>query len=314
MKVPEKKVRINEVCPRDGFQNVKPLIKTEHKIEIAKKLMDVGFQDIEMTSFVSPKWIPQMADAAEVVKACREYQREKGYEFNFMVLAPNPKGVENAAKCDVDTIEVPISVSERHNNENVNRTREQSLSEFAGYVKQYPNIDFILGLATCFGTPYAGEHIEADEVIRMAVKGFEMGAKRVTLSDTVGNGNPYFVEEVMKRIGNYVDIDKCNFHLHDTFGFAMTNTLIGLEYGITSFDGSAGGLGGCPFAPGAAGNMASEDILSLFNTAHIETEVHYDKRKLYEAVGLIEQYVEAPIISHAYQFFKCNHAFMAEKA
>lgn len=306
-------VRIKEVCPRDGFQNVKTLIKTEDKIAIAKKLMDAGFTCMEMTSFVSPKWIPQMADAAAVVKACREYQREKGYEFVFEVLAPNPKGVDNAAKCDIDAIEVPISVSERHNNENVNRTREQSLSEFAECVKKYDNIEFTLGLATCFGTPYAGDKIEADEVIKMAVKGFELGASRVTLSDTVGNGNPFFVEEVMKRIGKYVDIDKCNFHLHDTFGFAVANTLIGLEYGITSFDSAAGGLGGCPFAPGAAGNMATEDLLTLFNTCGVETEVKYNKSALYEAVGLIDEKVESNIISHAYQFFKCNNAFMAEK-
>ncbi len=305
-------IKVIEVCPRDGFQNVKTFIPTDKKIEIAKTLMDAGFEEMEMTSFISPKWIPQMSDAEDVIKELRKYQSEKGLNVKFAVLAANPKGVERAAQCDIDSISYPISVSERHNKENVNRTREQSFAEVRELIKKYDNIDFCIGLATAFGSPYLGEQIEVDEVIRMTEKAFEVGSHRVVIADTVGNGNPEFVDKVLTKIKDYVDIDRLNFHLHDTFSLSLANTLIGLKHGIKVFESAAGGLGGCPFAPGAAGNVATEDVLNMFDIMGVKTTVNYNIEKLYEAISLIKQNVDAPIISHAYKFFECNHAFKAE--
>ncbi len=307
-----KDIRILEVCPRDGFQNVKTFIPTDKKIEIAKSLMDAGFEEMEMTSFISPKWIPQMADSAEVVSELRKYQKENKLNTFFTVLAPNPKGVENASKCDIDGITYPISVSERHNKENVNRTREQSFKELEELIKKYDNLHFTVGLATVFGSPYLGEKIQIDDIIKMAVKAFEIGANRVVVSDTVGNGNPDFVEEVLETLKDYVDFDRLNMHLHDTFSLSLTNTLIGLKHGIKVFETAAGGLGGCPFAPGAAGNVATEDVLNLFDIMGIKTTVEYNINDLYKAIGLIKKYVDAPIVSHAYKFYECNNAFRAE--
>jgi len=305
-------IRIIEVGPRDGFQNVKKFIPTEQKIEIAEALMNAGFEEMELTSFISPKWIPQMADAAEVISELRHFQKEKGLKTVFAVLAPNPKGVENASKCDIDCISYPISVSERHNKENVNRTREQSFEELAELIKEHGNLDFTVGLATSFGSPYLGEEIKTDDVVRMAVKAFDVGATSVVVADTVGNGNPDFVDKTLEALKGYVDFDKLHMHLHDTFGLSLTNTIIGLKHGIKVFESAAGGLGGCPFAPGAAGNVATEDVLNLFDLMGVKTTFEYDIKELYRGIGLIDKYVDAPIISHAYKFYECNHAFKAE--
>lgn len=302
-------IRIVEVGPRDGFQNIKTLIPTEKKIEIVKALTEVGFEEIEITSFVSPKWIPQMADASELVAELKKYRKEKNLKTKFVALAGNPKGVDNAALSQVDAVTYPISISERHNKENVNRTREQSFLDVRMLMEKYPDIDMTIGFATVFGSPYEGEQILIDDILRMSEKAFELGAKRIIVSDTVGNGNPVFVDRVLSDLKKYVNFDNINMHLHNTFGLALANTLIGLKHGIKVFESAAGGLGGCPFAPGAAGNIATEDVLNMFELMNIKTS--YDKQKLFDSIELIEEYVDAPIMSQAYNFYKCNNSFKA---
>lgn len=303
-------IKIVEVGPRDGFQNVKSFIPTDKKVEIAKALIDVGFEEIEVTSFVSPKWIPQMADAADVVAELKKYRKENNLKTKFVALAGNPKGVDNAVLSQVDNISYPISISERHNKENVNRTRDQSFLDVKMLMEKYPDIDMTIGFATVFGSPYAGDQILIDDILKMSEKAFNLGAKRIVVSDTVGNGNPAFVDSVLTELKKHIDFENVNIHLHNTFDLALANTLIGLKHGIKVFESAAGGLGGCPFAPGAAGNISTEDVLNMFELMDIKTP--YDKQKLFDCIALIEKYVDSPIMSHSYNFYKCNHAFKAE--
>ena len=295
-----KNIEITEVGPRDGFQNVKEWIPTEAKIEIAKTLVDAGFSEMELVSFISPKWIPQMADAADVVKELVSYRRKTGAKITFIGLAPNPKGIDNAMKTDIDAIVCPISVSERHNKSNVNRTREESFKELEEAMVRHNGINVTVGLATTFGSPYPGEKILTEDIIRMAERAFDIGASKVVLADTVGNGDPVHIDEVLTEVKKYIDLDKCSFHLHDTMGLALANTLVGLKHGIKKYEAAVGGLGGCPFAPGAAGNVSTEDLLHMFSAMGIETEISFDKEM--EAVGLVEKYVKAPIVSHMHSY------------
>lgn len=288
------KVEIVEVCPRDGFQNVKEFIDTDRKIEIIKKLIDSGFKRVEITSFVNPKWIPQMKDAAEVVTAIKEYS--KGKDVGLIGLVPNKRGVENALSVGVDELTYVISVSERHNKENVNRTVEESMNQFAEIVTEKKNeVKFRLALATTFGCPF-GEEIKTEKIISMAKKGLELGASEILLADTVGLGNPLLVENVMKEVVKEIDVNKICMHMHDTRGLALANMIAAMKYGVTKFETAAGGLGGCPFAPGASGNAATEDLLNMLNSMGIAVDI--DGEKLAEAVGIIREYVNSPIVSH----------------
>lgn len=294
-------INIVEVCPRDGFQNVKTIINTETKIEIIKILIDAGFKEIEIASFVSPKWIPQMADAVEVIEEIDIYRKVNGISVELLGLAPNIKGVDNAMKTSIDGINYPISVSELHNKSNVNRTRAESFSELKEIIEKYKGINVNLGLATTFGSPYEGDKIIIDDIISMTEKAFNIGVRKVILSDTVGIGNPNVVDEVLEGLKRYVDLDKISLHLHDTMGMALANTLVGLRHGIKNFESSAGGLGGCPFAPGAAGNIATEDLLNMLNLMGKKTGI--DLRKVLNATELISNKVDSRLASRVYSYY-----------
>ena len=294
------KVEITEVCPRDGFQNVKDFIATDKKIEIAKTLIDSGFKEMEIVSFVSPRWIPQMADAADVVNELDKYRREKNIDIKFIGLAPNAKGVENAVKTGVDGIVCPISVTEKHNLSNVNRTIDESFKDLERTIKTYEGIDVTVGLACTFISPFPDDPISVDNIKRMSERAYNIGARKVVLADTVGTASPAVVESILSQLSGEYDFDKVSLHLHDTAGFALINAMIGVKHGFVKYESSAGGLGGCPFAPGAAGNVASEDILNLFKEMGIETGVDFDKVLI--AVDKIKESVNASIVSHMYPF------------
>ena len=294
------KVEITEVCPRDGFQNVKEFIPTDKKIEIAKRLMDAGFKEMEVVSFVSPKWIPQMADAAEVVEELDKYRKEKGLDVKFIGLAPNAKGVSNAVKSKVDGLVCPISVTEKHNLSNVNRTREQSFKDMEEMINTYEGLDVTVGLACTFISPFPNDPVSIDDIKRMSERAYKIGAKKVVLADTVGTASPLVVDDILSKLKGEYDFDKVSLHLHDTAGFALMNAMIGVKHGFIKYESAAGGLGGCPFAPGAAGNVATEDLLNLFKQMNIETNIDFDT--VLNAVDKIKDYVEADIVSHMYPY------------
>lgn len=292
-----KRAEILEVCPRDGFQNVKEFIHTKDKIEIVKKLVDAGFKRIEIGSFVSPKAIPQMADSKHVVSAAKEYV--KGKDVKLIGLVPNTRGVEDAIAAGVDQITYVISVSEKHNMSNVRRTVSESMEQYEDLIREYKwDVDFRLGLATTFGCPF-GEIISLERVSKMCSWALELGTVEILMADTVGLGNPKKVDEIMGPIVKEFGPERFIMHLHDTRGLALSNTIIAMQHGVNKFESATGGLGGCPFAPGASGNIATEDLYYMFKAIGIETNINIDK--VYEAIDIMKTCVKADIKSHLSQ-------------
>ena len=305
MYLPEN-VDLIEVCPRDGFQNVHDLIPFEAKVAIIKKLAEAGFKKMEAVSFVSPKAIPQMADAKEVIAAVKDTLKANG--VRSVALVPNARGVETAVDCGMDEVTYVISVSEQHNMANVRRTPNESLEQFKALIGEYGGrIDFRLALATALGCPF-GEEIRTERIAEMVRFGVEQGCKEVLIADTVGVSNPKRTHEVMSALVKEFGPDLFVMHLHDTRGLALANALACLQLGVHKFEAAAGGLGGCPFAPGAAGNAATEDMLHMMSEMGIETGINNDI--LHEAVELIQANVHANIISHLTPLYKkpacCN--------
>jgi hydroxymethylglutaryl-CoA lyase len=293
MDLPES-VELIEVCPRDGFQNVADLIPFDAKVAIIEKLARAGYKRMEFVSFVSPKAIPQMADAKEVAAAVMPVLRENGVKS--AALVPNRHGVEDAIECGIDEITYVISVSEKHNLANVRRTPAESMEQFQLLIKKYGSqIRFRLSLATALGSPF-NEVITLAQVRDMVKRGFDLGCKEVMLADTVGIATPRQVNELLSPLVAEFGSEPIMLHLHDTRGLALANTYAAMQLGIRKFDVAAGGLGGCPFAPGAAGNVAAEDVLNMMAGLGVETGIN--KAILKEAIALIRAQVHAPIVSH----------------
>ena len=266
-----KRIELIEVCPRDGFQNVHDIIPFEGKVAIIKKLAEAGFKRLEVVSFVSPKAIPQMADAKEVVAAVRDTLKAHG--VRTVALVPNAQGVETAVECGIKTL-----------------------------IQEYGHkIDFRLALATALGCPF-GEEIRTERVAEMVQFCLDLGCKEISIADTVGMSNPKRTYDLMNALTAQFGADKFVMHLHDTRGLALANTLAAMQLGVHKFETAAGGLGGCPFAPGAAGNVATEDTLNMMHEMGIETGI--DNDALHEAVLLLQQYVHAPIVSHLMSLYK----------
>ena len=291
-----KHVELIEVCPRDGFQNVHDIIPFEGKVAIIKKLAEAGFKRLEIVSFVSPKAIPQMADAKDVVAAVKDTLKEHG--VRSVALVPNARGVETAVECGIDELTYVISVSKAHNMANVRRTPEESMEQFKALIQEYGHkIDFRLALATALGCPF-GEEIRTERVAEMVQFGLDLGCKEISIADTVGMSNPKRTYDLMKALTAQFGADKFVMHLHDTRGLALA----AMQLGVHKFETAAGGLGGCPFAPGAAGNVATEDTLNMMREMGIDTGI--DNDVLHEAVLLVQQYVHAPIVSHLTPLYK----------
>ena len=296
-----KQVEVIEVGPRDGFQSVKCApITTEQKLTVIDQLVAAGVKHIEYTSFVSPKAIPQMADAKDVVAAGKDTLKEHG--VRSVALVPNARGVETAVECGIDELTYVISVSKAHNMANVRRTPEESMEQFKALIQEYGHkIDFRLALATALGCPF-GEEIRTERVAEMVQFGLDLGCKEISIADTVGMSNPKRTYDLMKALTAQFGADKFVMHLHDTRGLALANTLAAMQLGVHKFETAAGGLGGCPFAPGAAGNVATEDTLNMMREMGIDTGI--DNDVLHEAVLLVQQYVHAPIVSHLTPLYK----------
>ncbi len=263
------RVTITEVGPRDGLQNEAAPIPLEQKIELVDRLSATGLTRIEAASFVSPKAIPQMANAAEVMAGIR---RRQG--VTYVALVPNERGAHDALAAGADEISVVVSASESHNRSNVNRAVAESLEGVRGIAAlcREAGVPWAGYVATSFGCPYEGA-VAPEAVLRVAREYRDAGAYAVALGDTIGVGSPGQVFDVVTALITEVQPLPARLHFHDTYGRALANTVAAMQAGATQFDGSVGGLGGCPYAPGASGNVATEDMVSMLERMGIETGV-----------------------------------------
>lgn len=267
------RVTIKEVGPRDGLQNEKVIVAAADKIAWINQLSRTGITSLEITSFVNPKWIPALADAAEVA---RGIERMPG--ITYSALVPNRQGLERALEADVDEAAIFMSASETHNQRNINKSINATVPILHEVVQAAHSAGkSVRGyLSTVFGCPYEGP-VSIDEVIRVSETLFEMGIGELSLGDTIGIANPKQVEDVLEMLLKRFDAEKLALHFHDTRGTALANILVSMNMGITTFDASAGGLGGCPYAPGASGNVASEDLLFMLDSMGIQTGINQEK-------------------------------------
>ena len=270
------KIEIFEVGPRDGFQSVKVdciLIPTEEKIKVIDNIVDAGVKHIEFTSFVSPKAIPQLADSVEVTK----YVLGKYPNIDLFALVPNLKGAKIGYELGLNKVCYVVSLSSSHNKANINRTHEQSLEAYKEIRENYPDLEIIVDLATSFGCPFEGKYNDTEKIINFLEDYVKAGMKVCCLCDTIGIADPMQVKNVINSIKeNYPDLELM-VHFHDTRGLGMVNTLTAVNLGITKVQSTLGGLGGCPFAPGASGNLSTEDLVWMLNEMGYDTGVSFPK-------------------------------------
>ena len=262
-------IRIVEVGPRDGLQNESTIISTAKKAEFIQLLVAAGLKDIEVASFVHPKWVPQLADAQELIS-----QLEPHEAVRYSALVPNMKGLERAMASGIRRIAVFTAASETFNRKNINMGIQESIDVFKPVVAEaLKNGLSVRGyVSTCFVCPYEGP-ITKGKVGDVAGALFSLGVDEVSIGDTIGAATPREVEDTVGYLLAQFPASKLAMHFHDTYGMAVANVYQSLQMGITTFDSSAGGLGGCPYAPGASGNVATEDLLYLLDRLGIETGV-----------------------------------------
>jgi len=292
MKLPGK-VAVVEVGPRDGFQNVKAFIPTATKLKVIAAMAAAGVRVMEATSFVHPKAIPQMADAAEVAAAAVRISEAGG--LRPIALVPNLAGAKNAWAAGIRAVTYVVSASEKHNLANINRTREQSLAELAAIASELPALKVRLAVATAFGCPFLGR-VDEGLVLGLAEAGLTLGVEEVVLCDTIGVANPRQVFALVRTFRRVYPRVPVALHLHDTRGMGLANTLAGLEAGVATFETSVGGLGGCPFAPGAAGNTATEDMVNMLHAMDVETGVNLEK--YLAAVRMVRAEIQPELTGH----------------
>lgn len=280
------RVFVNEVSVRDGFQIEPQFVPTEQKIALIDALSATGLAKIEITSFVSPKAIPNLRDAEAVAKQIRRHD-----DVTYVALVPNARGCERALECGLDEINLVMSASETHNLANMRMTCEQSLAQFRGVMALVRGTGLAVSgcVATAFGCPFEGA-ISPDRVRWAAEQYLAMGMHAITLADTTGMADPRQVGELVSSFRDWLPGVPLTLHFHNTRGMGLANVLAGLAAGATSFDASLGGLGGCPFAPGATGNICTEDLVHMLESSGIPTGVDLDRllgiaRALPEIVG-----------------------------
>jgi hydroxymethylglutaryl-CoA lyase len=293
-----RRVQIVEVGPRDGLQNESARIATADKIAFVNRLADAGHSVIEVSAFVSPKWVPQMADAAEVFAGIT---RKPGVRYTALV--PNLAGLARAREARVDEIAIFAAASETFSKRNINQTIDESLATYKAVVEEASRSDLrVRGyLSTCFGCPFEGI-VPPSKVAEVAARLYDLGVYEVAVSDTIGIAHPGQVPEVVSAVAVRVPLARVALHFHDTRGTALVNVLAGLQSGVTTFDASAGGLGGCPYAPGAAGNVATEDLLYMLDGLGVQTGVRLDA--VMEASRAIEAMLGHPLPSRVVQAAK----------
>ncbi|KEF32834.1 Hydroxymethylglutaryl-CoA lyase [Marinobacter nitratireducens] len=269
-----KQVRLVEMSPRDGLQNEPgPVIATDIKTGLIDRLADCGLSHIEAASFVSPKWVPQMGDAADVMAGIT---RKPGVRYS--ALTPNLKGFEGALAAGVNEVAVFGAASESFTRKNINCSIAESLERFAPVVEEARKHDIpVRGyVSTVLGCPYEGD-IQPDQVATVAKALYDMGCYEISLGDTIGVGTPLKAKKMLEAVARHIPVGRLAAHFHDTYGQALANLYAVVEEGIAVIDSSVAGLGGCPYAKGASGNVATEDVLYLLNGLGIKTGVDLDK-------------------------------------
>jgi isopropylmalate/homocitrate/citramalate synthase len=281
-----KRVRIVEVGARDGLQNEPTFVPTEVKIHFIEMLAEAGLPVVEATSFVSPCWVPQLADAEQVLQGIHRLPGVR-----YPVLVPNMKGLERALAAGAREIAIFTAASETFCQKNLNRTIEQSLQEFEAVVQaaRAANLWVRAYISTAFVCPYEGI-IRPEQVLPIVERLLAMGVDEISLGDTIGAAVPTQVAALTEQLQGILPLEKTAYHFHDTYGMALANVLMAMQMGVSIFDSSAGGLGGCPFAPGAAGNLATEDLLYMLDGMGIETGV--DRQKVAQAARFILQHLQ----------------------
>ncbi|MBA2319773.1 MAG: hydroxymethylglutaryl-CoA lyase [Deltaproteobacteria bacterium] len=292
-------VRLLEVCLRDGLQNEETVVPTDVKVEIAHRLVAAGFRDLEVTSFVRPRLIPQLSDAAEVIRRLPQVEGVR-----FWALVPNQVGLERALDAGVRYIATVLSASETHNQKNVNRTVRESLTGLQGVIGTAVahGVSVRGYVSTVFGCPYEGD-VAVARSIELAKALLEAGASEIALGDTTGMANPEQVKSVLAAFTDAgIPIERIALHFHDTRGTAAANAYAGWQAGARMFDGSLSGVGGCPYAPGAAGNAATEDLVNLFESIGVETGI--DLEAAAEIGNFLEEVLGRRLPGRYHQYFQ----------
>ena len=262
-------VKIVEVGPRDGLQNEKQIVPTEIKIELIDRLAEAGVRVIEATSFVSPKWVPQMADNVAVMLGIKRHTATV-----YPVLTPNLQGFDSAIQAGASEVAIFAAASESFSRKNINCSIAESLKRFEPILSVASSLDIkVRGYVSCVvGCPYEGE-ILPEQAASVAKTLFDMGCYEVSLGDTIGVGNPSSIQRLIEACAQQIPIEKLAGHYHDTYGMAIANIYASLQMGMAIFDSSIAGLGGCPYAQGASGNVATEDVVYLMHGLGIETGI-----------------------------------------
>jgi len=289
-------IRVFEVGPRDGLQNESAILDVDQKVELIERLVTAGARDIEIGSFVHPKWVPQMAETDEVAR-----RLDRRPDTRYWALTPNLEGLERALAVDVDHIATFMSASETHNQNNVNRSVAESLEclEEAYEVARAENCTIRAYVSTAFGCPFEGA-VDFDRVMEIAGELLEAGADMISLGDTIGAGTPLAVRRGCRRALEAFGTDRVALHMHDTQGLGMANVFAAWEAGIRIFDASIGATGGCPYAPGAVGNVGTEEMIRMFEQMGVDSGL--DLEALLETSRWLDDTTPIEIGSALYRF------------
>ncbi len=289
-------VSVYEVSPRDGLQNEVVPVPLEGKLEMIRALVAAGLKRVELTSFVSPRWVPQLADAEELIRTLMP----SANGVTFSALVPNATGLERALRVGLHEIAVFLSASETHNRKNTNKSIERSLETFAEVVPpaRQAGLRVRAYVSTVWGCPYEGD-VPVERSLELARQLLELDCYQVSLGDTIGVGTPLQTRRLLETFLREFPAERLAMHCHDTRGTALANCLVGLELGLRDFDSSVAGLGGCPYAPGAAGNLASEDLVYMLHGMGIGTGIDLDL--LIEAGRVAERVVGRPLPGKVHQ-------------
>ncbi len=296
---------IFEVGPRDGLQSEEKILSTEERVRLIEKLVEAGLRDIEVGSFVRADRIPQLQNTDRILAACQKFRAEQKLSpkaLRFWAFVPNQRGFDDAVRAKVDGASFFIAASKTFCKKNVNRSQDELLLEIESLLPQARKnkIATRVYLSTISFCPYEGK-IENRSVLSLAQKLFKCGAQEVVLSDTTGSSNPFELELLLKKLVKKVSPLRLALHLHDTRGLALTNIYSALKFGVRRFDSSIGGMGGCPYAPGASGNLSTEDLANLLLHSNKMKGIHLSK--LCEAGALAQKYLDKKLPSKFLQAF-----------
>jgi hydroxymethylglutaryl-CoA lyase len=267
-------VSIYEVGPRDGLQNEKQILPSDKKLELIEGVVDAGIRRVEITSFVNPRWVPALADHDEIA---RRVKRKPGVRYSALV--PNMRGLDGATRAGMQEVAVFMAATQTHNKKNINKTTEEALRVYRGVVGEARSRGMqVRGYVSCvYGCPYEGV-VSLEQVLTVATELLDMGVYELSLGDTIGVGTPRQIEYILLGLLDAgIPLNQLAVHFHDTRGTALANVTVALQHGIRTIDSAIGGLGGCPYAPGASGNVATEDVVYMLHGMGVKTGIDLDK-------------------------------------